>query len=404
MHFAPTFAAFLGSRAHLGVTGSIAAYKAADLLRRLLQNQVRVGVTLTRAGERFITPLTFQALGADPVYGEMFTDASSTFGHLQPAQDCGALVIAPATADIMAKIAHGIADDMLTSQALAFDKPLVLAPAMNPRMWRNPATQANVALLRDRGHLIVTPETGAMACGEEGEGRLADVELILLAVLKQLAPQDLTGRKILVSYGPTREFWDGVRFWSNPSSGVMGLNLAAAAWLRGAEVHVVHGPIAYDPLPLCLNHAVGSAKDMAEACLDLWPDMDAACLCAAVADMSPEPQGPDKVKKSTLGDSFAISFTATQDIAKSLGQAKQGDQKLIIFAAETHDLENQAQAKLMRKNADLVLANPVNVPGSGFDTPTNQIFAADAQGRSEHWPLLAKSEVAWRIWDWLNRL
>ena len=219
------FRAFTGKRLHLGVCGSVAAFRTAELVRRWQEVGLGVGVTLTRAARNFITPLTFESLGAAPVYGDMFS-GEAPFEHLEPGQTAHALILAPASADMLARIASGRADDMLSAQVLAFDGPVVAAPAMTPRMWQNPATQANVDILRDRGVFFAGPEKGRMACNDEGPGRLAELRAIWLAALKALTPQDMEGKRVLVTLGPTREQWDAVRFWTNASTGTMGASLA----------------------------------------------------------------------------------------------------------------------------------------------------------------------------------
>ena len=222
---------FAGKRLHLGVCGSIACYKALDLLRALHALDIHVSVTLTDGARRFVTPLLFEALGAMPVYGRMF-EGDEVFDHLEPGQRAQAMLVAPASADALSRLAAGAASDMLSAQALAFDGPLVVAPAMNPRMWRHPATQDNVATLRRRGARVVVPGCGGTACGDTGQGRLAPVEDLFLAALRALSPQDMAGQRVMLTMGPTREKWDGVRYWTNPSSGTMGAALATSAWLR----------------------------------------------------------------------------------------------------------------------------------------------------------------------------
>ena len=306
---------FAGKRLHLGVCGSIACYKALDLLRALHALDIHVSVTLTDGARRFVTPLLFEALGAMPVYGRMF-EGDEVFDHLEPGQRAQAMLVAPASADALSRLATGAASDMLSAQALAFDGPLVVAPAMNPRMWRHPATQDNVATLRRRGAEIVVPGCGGTACGDTGQGRLAPVEDLFLAALRALSPQDMAGRRVMLTMGPTREKWDGVRYWTNPSSGTMGAALATSAWLRGAEVTAVCGPGCPD-LPAGVERiGVGSAREMFEAASDCWPRMDMGLFCAAVADFSPEPLGPQKFKKEGQQDGFSIRFTANPDILR----------------------------------------------------------------------------------------
>ncbi|ADU64329.1 MAG: bifunctional phosphopantothenoylcysteine decarboxylase/phosphopantothenate--cysteine ligase CoaBC [Pseudodesulfovibrio sp.] len=396
------FAGFMGRRVHLGVTGSIAAFKALDLLRALLEADCIVSATLTDAATRFVTPLSFEALGASPVYRAMFdtVPGASAFGHLEPGQEADVLVIAPASANTLAKLAHGLADDMLSCQALAFPGPRIVAPAMNPRMWEAPATRRNWDMLGGLGFTLVEPEAGNVACGDTGTGRLAPLEEILTATLRAISPQDLAGKQVLVTLGPTREPWDGVRFWSNPSSGAMGACMAMAAYLRGAEVTVVAGPTGLLFPQAITVIPVRTALEMHRACLDLWPSMDIACATAAVADFRPIPHGPDKFKKGGAS-SLTVQFEANPDILKALGDSRRDGQQLIGFAAETGDPRAEAARKLESKGLDLIAANDVSRQGSGFGTATNEMFVLDRQGRRESWPVLPKTEVAWRLWDHL---
>jgi phosphopantothenoylcysteine decarboxylase / phosphopantothenate---cysteine ligase len=394
-----TFSGFKDKRVHLGVTGSIAAYKALDLLRLLTAAGASVGATLTRSAQQFVSPLSFRALGAEPVHDRMF-DTRIPFVHLGPSMQADAFVVAPASANIIAKAAHGMADDLLSTQLLAFTGPLLFAPSMNHRMWSSPATQENWETLKARGAVGLEPEHGPMACGEEGRGRLPSVENIALHALKSLSPQDLENRRVLVCFGPTREFWDPARFWTNPSSGTMGAALAVSAWLRGAEVTAIHGPVDLW-LPDTVHRVpVISASEMREACLRTWPETDIACMVAAVSDFSPVPHGSLKFKKGSVPQgSLRIEFTATPDILAEMGRTKTGSQKLIGFAAETDRLEANARSKLLGKNLDLIVANRIGQPESGFGAATNEVFVLDSLERAEQWPKLPKTEVAWRLWN-----
>lgn len=396
------FTGFLGKRMHLGISGSIAAYKGLDLLRMFKDSGADVGVTLTDSAQKFVTPLSFEALGASPVFSKMYPVGDDVFGHLMPGEACHAFVIAPASATTLARLANGLADDMLSCQALAFPEKLVIAPAMNPRMWHNAATQENVEKLRQRGHVIVEPGCGRTACMEEGQGRLACVDDIYLHGLRALSPQDLAGQTVMITLGPTREKWDGVRFWSNPSSGTMGASFAIAAWLRGAEVHAICGAGA-PWLPSAIHrHDVTSAAEMYQTADSLWNDMSIGVFTAAVADYTPVPFGDSKFKKG--GDDLTVSFTRTVDILKTLGNAKRDDQRVIGFAAETDNIHENVKKKLAAKNADIVVGNNVAKSGSGFGTATNEVCIVDRNGRQEDWPLAPKPEVAWRVFDWLLQL
>jgi phosphopantothenoylcysteine decarboxylase/phosphopantothenate--cysteine ligase len=404
------FPCFLGRRVHLGVTGSIAAYKSLELLRLLVDTQISVGVTLTASAQRFIGAASYEALGAGSVHTAMFHDGPSDdpFAHLTPGRSSAALVIAPATANSIAKIAHGIADDMLSTQALAFRGPLLIAPAMNPAMWSAPATQENWRTLLDRGAVGIGPAAGTVACGDTGAGRLCPVEHIYAEVLRALSPKDFAGKSVLVTLGPTREPWDAVRYLTNPSSGLMGACLAVAAWMRGANVHVVAGPTDIEFPPGINVTRVSTAVEMLDAATDLFPGVDIACCTAAVSDYRPVPPAAGKEHKLKKRDfapgELCINLVENPDVLRTLGAAKREDQVLIGFAAETDDMLNQAKLKLAEKRLDLIVANRIGVPGSGFAGATNTVTVLDRTGRSEQWPELPKTEVAWRVWDLLQHL
>lgn len=409
MSVRPLFTCFSGKRVHLGVCGSVAACKSPELLRLFLSSGCSVGVTLTRAAQEFVRPLLFEALGAVPAYGGMWPGESpapaDVFGHLEPAQNADVLCIAPATANTIGKLANGIADDMLSAQALAFKGPIVIAPAMNPRLWDAPATRENWDKLKQRGCICLEPGLGSMACGEEGQGRLPDPYEILMRTLRALAPKDLAGKSVLLTIGPTREMWDGVRFWSNPSSGAMGAALAAAAWLRGAEVTAVVGPCDIRMPDGVRILQVRSAREMFDAAVVLWPSTDIACLTAAVADFRPIPVGREKYKKDQAANGrLSIDFELNADILRTMGESKRKGQTLIGFAAETSNLLENARRKLIGKNCDVLAANIVGVPESGFESETNRILLIDREGREETWPVLPKPEAAWRIWDHVSLL
>ena len=409
-----SFTRFAGKRLHLGVSGSIAGYKSLDLMRQWKAAGIEVSATLTASARKFLSPLLFEALGAAPVYDSMFAENTAagkcdgTFPHLQPGATSDAFVLVAASATTLARIAHGLGDEILSCQALAFPGPLVLAPAMNPRMWANPATQENWETLRRRGHILVEPVSGRVACMDEGKGRLADTREIYLAVLKALSPQDMRGKKIMLTMGPTREFWDGIRYWSNPSTGTMGAAVAVAAYLRGAEVYAVSGPTggADSPwMPAAITrHQVVSAKEMFAAASDLWSGMDVGVFTAAVADFSPKPFGKEKFKKDKAQDGFSVEFGPNPDILQTLAVKKFPHQRVVAFAAETSGLQESALRKLQRKNADMIVANTVNVANSGFGQGVNTGFVADREGKQELWPAMSKADMAWRIFDWLLRL
>ncbi len=392
---------------HLGVCGSIAAFRALDLLRWWKSNHMHVSVTLSESAQKFVTPLSFEALGASTVHTNMW-DEHNIFAHLEPGQICKVMVIAPATASTIAQLASGNAHTLLSCQALAFDGPLIIAPAMNPRMWNNAATQENIAKLRSRNVNIVTPDYGGTACGDEGQGRLADLRHIWMESLKAATPQDMQGLKLMLTLGPTREQWDAVRYWSNPSTGSMGAALAVSAWLRGAEVHAICGPISkqncYLP-PSIQQYDVVNAKEMYTAAKDIWPQMQAGIFTAAVADFSPQNTQTsltEKFKKHHSSNGLSINFTPNVDILRSLCKEKQASQKVMGFAAETTtDMLSAVRKKLNDKGADILVGNNINQAHAGFASATNEVIVVDRFGREEAWPTLPKMTVAWRLCSWL---
>lgn len=394
------FGGFRDRRIHLAVTGSIAAYKALDLLRDWRRSGLQVGASLTDSAQRFVTPLSFESLGAEPVNSRLFPADRDPYAHLAPGQGAHCYAIAPATANILAKLAYGMADDIVSCQALAHPGPLIIAPAMNPNMWLNPAVQENWRKLCDRHCICLEPDSGEVACGDLGTGRLARHELIFLHGLKAVTPQDLSGRRVLVTLGPTREFFDPVRFWSNPSTGRMGAALAVAAWLRGADVTAICGPISLWLPPTIHRISVTSAAEMYEAASDIWPNANVGIFSAAVADYSPKSYGATKFKK--LASDLQVEFSGTTDILGTLSKTKRKDQRIIGFAAETGELSQLAREKLRRKNMDMVVANNILTPGAGFAASTNEVTVIDANGREETWPTLPKTEIAWRLLDWLS--
>ncbi len=396
----PAFPYYKGKRIHMGICGSVAAYKLCGLLRRFKETGLDVGATLTASAARFVTPLTFSALGADPVYTRMFDDDDSVFAHLEPGQTSHLLLIAPATAATMARLASGMADEILSCQALAFDGPVLLAPAMNAKMWANPATQANKDKLQELGYFFIEPARGELACGDTGQGRLADEIQIYYAALKLLTEPDMFGKKVMVTLGPTREPWDAVRFWTNGSSGAMGHALALAAWLRGAEVYVVSGPVDQafpDSDGQCTVLHTTSAEEMFRRCDELWPEMDMGIFTAAVADFRPVPYGAGKFKKEGHASGFSIEFAPNTDILLTLGSEKSNGQRIMGFAAETgteEDLKNAVRRKLEIKNCDMLVGNNVS---DGFGTSSDRVFIADINGGEESLPVMPKTALAWEL-------
>jgi phosphopantothenoylcysteine decarboxylase/phosphopantothenate--cysteine ligase len=386
-------------RVLLIVGGGVAAYKALELTRLLRKVGVRVRPILTRAGEQFVTPLSLGALAEDKVYRDLFslTDEAE-MGHIELSRSADLIVVAPATADLMAKAALGLADDLASTTLLATDTPILMAPAMNVRMWLHPATQAHLQTLRERGVTIVGPDEGAMACGEFGPGRLAEPQVILEATLAALAgpaDQALAGKRILVTAGPTVEAIDPVRVITNRSSGKQGYALAEALSRRGAQVVLVSGPTALAAPPGVDRVDVESAEQMLAACRAALP-ADAAVCVAAVADWRPATTADRKLGKAEQGD--AINLIANPDILATL--AGLGDRRpalLVGFAAETHDLEARARAKLARKGCDWLVANDVSRNGvMGGDR--NAVVLLTPAG-AETWPLASKAEIAGRLAD-----
>ncbi len=391
------FDTFHGKRIQLGVTGSVAAYKALELTRAFLRLHIQVGATLTASARNFVTPLSFSALGADPLHTDLFMGGEN-FDHLEPGS-ADAFVVAPATANILAKMAHGQADDILSCQLLAYAGQILAAPAMNPRMWSNPATQHNARVLAERGIRLVGPTCGSVACGDTGAGRLAELDEIFIQTLAALAPQDLADQRIMLTLGPTREYFDKARFWSNPSTGLMGACLAVSAALRGAQVTAIHGPIALKLPSMIQAVPVVSARDMFAAANDIFPSQDIGCFTAAVADFRPPACSQGKFKKD--GHGLTLDFEPNPDILATLSTAKKPHQQTIGFAAEAENLVQNAARKLDKKQLDLLVANPIDESGAGFATATNRVFVRDRFGRQEWWPTLPKPEIAWRIWDWI---
>jgi phosphopantothenoylcysteine decarboxylase/phosphopantothenate--cysteine ligase len=386
-----------GRRIVLGVTGSIAAYKAADLCSKLRQAGAVVEVVMTAAAARFVAPLTFQSLSGLPVVDDMFA-AAEPEAHVEVARRADLLVIAPATADCLANLARGAAPDMVTLTALAMGpKPVVVAPAMDAAMWEHPATQANAALLRERGVVFAGPELGRLASGRIGSGRMAEPAAIAEAVRWALGRRsgDLAGRRIVVSAGPTYEPLDPVRFIGNRSSGKMGFAVAEAARDRGAAVTLVTGPVAL-PTPWGVERRdVETAVAMLEALRAAVEGADALVMAAAPADFRPAEVAPQKIKKREGMEGFTIELVKNPDILASLP----GPRVRVGFAAETHDLAENAVAKLRAKRLDFIAANDVTRRDSGFGTDTNQVTIFWDDGRVEELPLLSKYAVAMAILD-----
>lgn len=369
-----------GQRVLLGVSGGIAAYKSADLVRRLRETGAEVRVVMTEGAQRFVTPLTFQALSGQPVRTGLWDEAAeAAMGHIELARWATRVLIAPASADAMARLAHGLAGDLLGTLCLATEAPIAIAPAMNRVMWANPATQANVALLRARGVDLLGPADGDQACGEIGAGRMLEPMQIVEALAAMSAPQRLRGKKILISAGPTFEDLDPVRYLGNRSSGKMGFALAAAAAAMGAEVTLVAGPVNLSTPSGVRRIDVRRAAQMREAVLTALAGHDAYLGAAAVADYMPAETLPQKIKKSS--ETLSLNLVRTPDVLAEVAAHGQRPPLVVGFAAETHDTDAYARDKLLRKGLDLIAANDVSREGLGFESEDNAltVFWRDGQ-------------------------
>jgi phosphopantothenoylcysteine decarboxylase/phosphopantothenate--cysteine ligase len=385
----------------LGVSGGIAAYKAAELVRLMQDRGLRVQVVMTRAAQEFVRPLTFAALSGEKVITDLFgagaeePNIDSAVEHIAVAQSIDALVVAPATADVIAKFAHGEANDFLTTLFLATTAPVVVAPAMNVNMWENPATQANLQTLKARGVRIVEPDAGYLACGMIGPGRLATNETILGAVLEALgAAQDLAGETVLVTAGPTREPIDPVRYIGNRSSGRMGYAVAEAAVRRGARVILVSGPTSLTPPVAAEFVPVQTAREMRDAVMGALDPATIVIKTAAVADFTPRQATDQKIKRK---DSITLELEPTPDILAEVA-ARKGSRIVVGFAAETQDTLENARKKLESKSLDAIVLNDVSQPGIGFDSERNAVTIL-TPSTNEHVPETSKWEVAHRVLD-----
>jgi phosphopantothenoylcysteine decarboxylase/phosphopantothenate--cysteine ligase len=394
-------------RITLGVSGGVAAYKSAELVRRLQQDGHAVQVVMTRAAREFITPLTFAALSGQKVITDLFATSGeanleSAIEHIAVAQRTDLLLVAPATADILAKFARGIADDFLTTLYLASTAPVVVAPAMNVNMWQHPATQENIAMLRARGVRIVEPAEGYLACGMIGPGRLAGQEEILKGVAEALRMQlDLAGETVLVTAGPTCEDIDPVRFLTNRSSGKMGYAIAEAAVNRGAKVVLVSGPTALEKPERMEFVAARSAEEMLRAVKKHFPECTIGIFAAAVADYRVAEPSSAKIKRTA--ESLSLRLEPNVDILSAMAKNK-GDRLVVGFAAETENVAENARKKLAQKNADLIVANDVTAEGAGFDVDTNIVTLFARDGRDLPLARMSKRDVAQRILDEALRL
>lgn len=382
----------------LGVSGGIAAYKAAALASALVKLRANVEVVMTANATKFITPLTFEQLTGRRTMVDTFDrNFSHQVEHISLATRTDLVIIAPATANICAKIAHGIADDMLTTTVLACKCPKLIAPSMNTDMYQEPVTQDNLATLRHYGWEVLEPASGRLACGAVGKGKLPEPEQLLQHILRRIAlPHDLEGKKILVTAGPTQEPLDPVRYLTNHSTGKMGYAIARMAMLRGADVTLVTGPTSIDPPPFIRVIPTVSAKDMFEAVAQHAPNADMIFKAAAVADYTPAHYCTEKMKKSD--DDLSIPLERTQDILKYLGQTRREGQVICGFSMETQNMEENSRKKLLSKNVDMICANDLRQDGAGFGVDTNVITLITRQD-TQQLPLLSKEDVANAILD-----
>lgn len=382
----------------LGVTGGIAVYKAVEIASTLRKAGAKLRVIMTKNATRFVSPLTFREVGLAPVYYDMWQEPLHyDMAHISVAEEADLCLVAPATANIIGKMANGIADDLLTTTLMATTSPICLSPAMNTHMWENAAVLENVAKLKSRGIKIIEPEAGHLACGSVGQGRLPAIETILFELESLLWPQDLAGKRFLITAGPTREFADDFRFISNPSSGKMGIALAKAAKLRGAEVELVLGPVS-EEVPRGINvHRVISAMDMLKTAEGLLEASDVVIGAAAVSDFRPEKRFCGKVKRDSWGEKVTWPMVLNPDVLASLSQ-KRVNQVMIGFAAESSDLIENAGKKLAKKNLDMIIANDISQRDAGFEVNTNQVVII-GRGFQNQLPLITKEETAHKIID-----
>jgi phosphopantothenoylcysteine decarboxylase/phosphopantothenate--cysteine ligase len=394
-----------GKKVLFGITGSIAVYKAAEWVRELTKAEAEVTVVMTEAATRFVPSLTFAALSGQRVYTGMFEqDAGEEMTHINLARDCDLFIIAPATAQTIAKLAYGFADDLLSTLVLANKAKVLIFPAMNSNMYCHAATQANLLRLQEYGYDVIEPEQGRLACGDEGIGRLIDWEIARETILSAFTEQDLQDQTILITAGPTWESFDPARHLSNRSSGKMGYSLARAAKRRGARVILVSGPCSVDPPPEVEMINVISAQQMHDAVMEHYSNLDIVVMAAAVSDYRPGKTLPQKMKKG--GKKIDLELVPNPDILKKLGKKKKKEKRplLIGFAAESNDHIEEGQQKLKEKNLDLIVINDIIGKDTGFAADTNQVNLIDRDYQLEKLPLLSKEECADMILDKVVKL
>lgn len=384
---------FSGKTVVLGVTGGIAAYKACDLVSRLHKKGINIRIIMTEHACEFVQPLTFEVLSGNRVVTDMFNrDFPWEVEHISLAKAADVFAVVPATANILGKYAHGIADDMLSTTLLATRAPVLFAPAMNTNMYEHPAVQENIATLKQRGCLFVEPASGHLACGDTGKGKLADVETIEQAILDALTEKDMEGMHVTVTAGPTREAMDPVRFLSNHSTGKMGYAIARSAKMRGAQVTLITGPVSLAPLDGVRMVPITSACEMREAVMKALPQSDLVIKAAAVGDYRPAQFQDDKIKKHD--DDMSVSLVRNPDILAEIGENRRDDQVICGFSMETRDLLENSTKKLKKKNCDVIVANNLKVKGAGFAGDTNVVTLLYRDGTVEPLELMEKDSVA----------
>ncbi len=393
----------MGRTVILGITGGIAAYKGAEICRLLVKSGYKVRVIMTRAATSFVSPLTFETLSGGPVGVEMFQRPEGwEIQHISWAQEACCLLVAPATANIIGKTACGIADDLLSTTIMATPAPVVFAPAMNVEMYNNKIVQENIFRLKNLGFCFVEPQSGFLACGDQGRGRLAEPQTIVDFLLNLLQKErDFEGQVFMITAGPTREPLDPIRYLSNYSSGRMGFALAEAARDRGAEVVLVSGPTGLNPPKGVQFVPIKTTLEMREVVLRKFPETDIVIKAAAVADYRPEEVSGQKIKKSQ--GNLVVKLKKNPDILGELGQLKK-EQLLIGFAAETEELKENALKKLKNKNLDMIVANDITLPGAGFEVDTNQVKVFKRSGEVTEFPLMTKRELADKILDEIKKI
>ena len=389
-----------GKTVLLGVTGSISAYKIPNLASALVKLHANVEVIMTKNATEFITPVTFETLTKNRCLTETFDRADvSEVKHIALADRADVILIAPASANIIAKMAHGIADDMLSTTLLAARCPVLVSPAMNVNMFNHPSVQDNLKILEKRGVTVIPPDSGYLACGATGEGKLPPEQTLLDYILREIAREkDMAGKKVLVTAGPTRESLDPVRFITNHSTGKMGYAVARQAMLRGADVTLISGPVSIAPPPFVKVVNIQSAQELFEAVSDCFEETDIVVMTAAVADYTPAETKSGKIKKSADGSDLTLQLKRTADILQWLGQHKRPGQLVCGFSMETENVLENSRAKLEKKNADMIAANSLRDEGSGFGTDTNHLILITKENVTDL-PLLSKEDAADRLWD-----